>query len=173
MDFYRTENRLWYAVQTNSRHEQVVYDRLVRKNFEAFLPKIEVWSRRKDRKKRIEVPLFRGYLFINCKLHDDNWLNILKTPGLARIIGFSEGPTPIDEEEINSIKILLQNDTVINPYPFLKLKRQVRIVNGPLAGVEGVLLKTDENKNKLVVSVTLLQRSICVEVNSIDVEPIL
>ena len=173
MDLYRTENMLWYAVQTNSRHEQVVYDRLSRKNFEAFFPKIEVWSKRKDRRKRIEVPLFRGYLFLHCRLHDENWLNILKTPGLARVIGFSEGPTPIDEEEINSIKILLDNDTVINPCEFLKVKREVRIVNGPLAGVEGVLLKTDEKKNKLVVSVTLLQRSICVEVDAIDVEPII
>lgn len=169
MNKERFENILWYAIQTNSRHEQVVYDRLSGKEFEIFLPKIEVWSRRKDRKKRIHVPMFRGYLFVHSLLQNDNWLNILKTPGVARIIGTADGPAPIPDEEIDSIKILLDNDTLVNPYPFLEVGKRVRVVNGPLTGAEGILLETLEEKNKLIVSVTLLQRSVSVKIDVADV----
>lgn len=168
----RFENILWYAIQTNSRHEQVVYDRLLGKEYETFLPKIEVWSRRKDRKKRINVPMFKGYLFVHCLLQNDNWLNILKTPGVVRVIGAAEGPAPIPEDEINSIRILLNNDTLVNPYPFLNVGKRVRIVNGPLTGAEGILLETHEEKNKLIVSVTILQRSVSIEIDVADVQVI-
>lgn len=169
MNNERYENILWYAIQTNSRHEQVVYDRLSGKDFEIFLPKIEVWSRRKDRKKRIQVPMFRGYLFVHTLLQNDNWLSILKTPGVASIISTADGPASIPEDEINSIRILLDNDTLVNPYPFLEVGKHVRVVNGPLAGAEGILLETREEKNKLIVSVTLLQRSVSVEIDVADV----
>jgi transcription antitermination factor NusG len=163
----------WYAVHTSSRHEETVHMRLAAKEIPVFLPKIEKWSSRKDRKKRIQVPLFNGYLFINVHLDKYTWLHVLKTPGVARIVGNQNEPVPIPDEQIDSIRILLNNDVMLNPVPYLKIGQRVRIVNGPLTGVEGILVKTSPGKNKLVVSVDLLQRSLCVELNSIDVEPLL
>ena len=163
----------WYAVHTSSRHEDMVYMRLDAKEIQVFLPKIEVWSKRKDRKKRIRIPLFRGYLFVHVELDKHIWLEILKTPGVARIVGNQKEPLPIPEEQISSIRILLDNDVLLTPVPYLQIGQMVRIVHGPLTGVEGILLKTDTKKNKLVVSVDLLKRSLCVELDTIDVEPII
>lgn len=164
-------NRLkWYAVHTMSRHEKVVNKHLKAKNIPIFLPLIEVWSRRKDRKKRIKVPLFKGYLFVNIFLDNNKHLEIIKTPGVVNIIGNQSEPLPIPDEQINSIRLLLENDVLITPVSYLKVGQRVKIVNGPLTGVEGILLKNYPNKKKLVVSVDLLQRSVSVDVNSIDVE---
>ena len=101
------------------------------------------------------------------------WLHILKTPGVARIVGNQNEPVPIPEEQIDSIRILLDNDVMLTPVPYLHVGQMVRIVNGPLTGVEGILVKSTPEKNKLVVSVDLLQRSLCVELSTIDVEPII
>jgi len=167
------ESLHWYAVHTSSRHEEKVLSRLQGKEISVFLPKMEVWSSRKDRKKRIKVPLFRGYLFVQVYLDKYTWLHILKTPGVARIVGNQNEPVPIPDEQIGSIRILLENDVMLSPVPYLHIGQRVRIVNGPLSGVEGILVKSTPAKNKLVVSVDLLQRSLCVELSTIDVEPII
>lgn len=163
----------WYAVHTSSRHEDVVHTRLEHKDIPVFLPKIETWSSRKDRKKRIQVPLFRGYLFVHVAMDNYIWLHILKTPGVARIVGTQKEPVPIPDGQIDSIRILLENDLLLSPMPYLRIGQRVRIINGPLSGVEGILISTSPEKNKLVVSVDLLQRSVSVELPSIDVEPII
>ncbi|MCL6582813.1 MAG: UpxY family transcription antiterminator [bacterium] len=162
----------WYAVHTRSRHEQAVYERLKNKSIYAFLPKIEVWSARKDRQKRIQVPMFRGYLFIRANLENRLWLTVLQTPGVARIISSNGKPVPIPENQIASIQTILENDTVVTPYPYLNVGERVRIVAGPLRGVEGILLRFKPNKQRLILSVDLLQQSVCVELNTIEVEPI-
>ena len=167
------EDIKWYAVHTSSRHEDMVHMRLDAKEIPVFLPKIEVWSKRKDRKKRIRVPLFRGYLFVHVELEKRIWLEILKTPGVARIVGNQKEPIPIPNEQIDSIRILLENDVLLTPVPYLQIGQMVKIVNGPLAGVEGILLETDTRKNKLVISVDILKRSLSVEFDTIDVEPVI
>ena len=167
------EHLNWYAVHTSSRHEDVVHMRLEAKEISVFLPKIEVWSKRKDRKKRIRIPLFRGYLFVHVELEKHIWLEVLKTPGVARIVGNQKEPVPIPDQQIDSIRILLENDVLLTPVPYLQIGQRVKIMNGPLIGVEGILMKTDTRKNKLVVSVDLLMRSLCVELDTIDVEPII
>jgi transcriptional antiterminator NusG len=163
----------WYAVHTSSRHEDKVHMRLDAKEIPVFLPKIEKWSMRKDRKKRIRVPLFNGYLFIRVYLDKYTWLHVLKTPGVARIVGNQNEPVPIPDEQIDSIRILLDNDVMLTPVSYLNVGQRVRIVNGPLTGVEGILLKCTPEKNKLVVSLDLLQRSLSVELSTIDVEPLI
>ncbi|MGA1840508.1 MAG: transcription termination/antitermination protein NusG [bacterium] len=168
-----SEHINWYAVHTSSRHEDMVNTRLSAKKIQVFLPKIEVWSRRKDRKKRIRIPLFRGYLFVHVELEKHIWLEVLKTPGVARIVGSQKEPIPIPDQQIDSIRILLENDVLLTPVPYLQIGQRVRIMNGPLTGVEGILMKTDTRKNKLVVSVDLLMRSLCVELDTIDVEPVI
>ncbi|KPJ69419.1 MAG: hypothetical protein AMJ45_00250 [Syntrophobacter sp. DG_60] len=162
----------WYAIYTSARHEQRVYDRLVNKSIHAFLPKMEVWSRRKDRRKRIQVPLFPGYLFVNVDLDPYVRLEILKTPGVAYILGNNGKLTPIPESQIASIQTLLKNDVLIRPYPYLKIGQRVRIVNGPLIGCEGILLRNKTNKQKLIISIDLLKQSISTEIDEFDVEPI-
>ena len=162
----------WYAVHTRSRHEQAVYDRLMCKSIHTFLPKMEVWSQRKDRQKRIRVPMFRGYVFIQANLENRLWLSVLQTPGVARIISSNGKPVPIPENQIESIQTVLEKDTVVTPYPYLNVGQRVRIVAGPLRGVEGILVRFKSNKQRLILSVDLLQQSVCVEMDTIEVEPI-
>lgn len=162
----------WYAVHTASRHEQRVHDRLIEKSIHTFLPKMEVWSRRKDRRKRIQIPLFPGYLFVKAYLDNDIWLRVLKTPGVAYILTNGSKCTPIPENQITSIQTLLENDVLISPYPYLKIGQKVRIVNGPLMGCEGILLREKPNKERLIISIDLLKRSVCAEMHEADVEPI-
>lgn len=162
----------WYAVHTASRHEQKVHDRLIEKSIHTFLPKMEVWSRRKDRRKRIQVPLFPGYLFVKVYLDNDIWLRVLKTPGVVYILRNGGKCTPIPENQITSIQTLLQNDVLISPYPYLKIGQKVRIVNGPLMGCEGILVREKPNKQRLIISIDLLKRSVCAEIHEADVEPI-
>ena len=162
----------WYAVHTASHHEQKVHDRLIEKSIYSFFPKMEVWSRRKDRRKRIQIPLFPGYLFVKAYLENDIWLSILNTSGVAYILGNNGKCTPIPENQITSIQTLLENDVLISPHPYLKIGHKVRIVNGPLMGCEGMLLGEKPNKQRLIVSIDLLNRSLCAEIDGADVEPI-
>jgi len=163
----------WYAVYTSCHHEQKVYDRLVKRSIHAFLPKMEAWSRRRDRRKRIQVPLFPSYLFVNVDLDPYVRLEILKTPGVAYILGNNGRPAPIPEKQIASIQTLLKNDILIRPfYPYLKIGQKVRIVNGPLMGCEGILLRTKPNRQRLVISIDLLKQSVSAEIHEADVEAI-
>jgi transcription antitermination factor NusG len=161
----------WYAVYTSCRHEQKVYERLVKKSIYAFLPRMEVWSRRKDQRKKIKIPLFPGYLFVNVDLEPYVWLEILKTPGVAYILGNNK-PTPIPESQIASIQILLENDVLIRPHPYTKIGQKVRVVNGPLMGCEGILLRNKPNQQRLIISVELLNRAVSAEIHEADAEPI-
>ena len=134
---------------------------------------MEVWSKRKDRRKRIQVPLFPSYLFVNVDLTNPYIrLEILKTPGVAYILGNNGKPSPIPESQIISLQTLLKNDVLIKPYPYLKVGQRVRIVNGPLMGCEGILLRMKPNKQRLIISIDLLKRSVSAEIDEFDVEPV-
>ena len=163
---------LWYCIHTRSRHEDVVYQRFEDKQIEAFLPKLEVWSRRKDRKKKIQKALFPGYLFVHDSLAPAHRLEILKTPGVVRILGNEKGPSSVPDSQIESIKTILAGKSAVSPFPYLREGQLVRVVYGPLKGSEGFLLKIKEGKEKLVISVDLLQRSVAVEIDGASVEPV-
>lgn len=162
----------WYAIYTKSRHEQKTYDRLLKKNIETFLPLVERWSRRRDRRKRINLPLFPGYLFVHSQMDAHTHLEILKTDSVVRILGNDGKPIPIPDEQIFGIQTLIKNGMAITPFPYLKEGMRVRVVNGPLIGIEGILLKTQPNKHRLVLSVDLLKESVSVEIDELDVEPL-
>jgi transcriptional antiterminator NusG len=167
------ENSLsWYCIHTRSRHEDVVYQRLGEKRIEVFLPKLEVWSRRKDRRKKIQKALFPGYLFVHDALGGVHRLEILKTPGVVKILGNEKGPVSVPEIQIESIKAILDGKSALSPFPYLREGQFVRVVEGPLKGCEGFLLKIKEGKEKLVISVDLLQRSVGVEIDGASVEPV-
>ena len=163
----------WYCLYTRSRHEEAVYQRLTDKKIAAFFPKLEAWSRRKDRRKKIQKALFAGYLFINEDLNHRIWLEILKTPGVVKILGNEAGPIAVPLIQIESIKRILNGKSAVSPFPYLKEGQLVRIVDGPLKGCEGYLLKVKEGREKLIITIDLLKRSVAVEIEGASVEPIL
>ncbi len=162
----------WYCVHTRSRHENVVQQRLAEKGLNSFLPMMEVWSKRKDRRKKIHKPLFSGYLFVNEYLNRHKGLEILKTPGVVQILGNEQGPLSVPESQIESIKRILDRGGVVNPIPYLKEGQLVRVADGPLQGCEGFLIEIKEGKQRLVISVDILKRSVSVEIEAESVEPV-
>jgi transcriptional antiterminator NusG len=168
-----SDRSFWYCVHTRSRHEDAVYQRLSDKRMQAFLPKLEVWSRRRDRRKKIQKALFPGYLFVYENLELRRGLEILKTPGVVKILGNEAGPMPVPEIQIESIKKILDGKSAVSSFPYLKEGQLVRVVDGPLRGCEGFLIKIKEEKEKLVISIDLLQRSVSVEIESASVEPVI
>jgi transcription antitermination factor NusG len=149
-----------------------VYKHFIKKEIETFLPLIERWSHRKDRRKRISLPLFPGYLFARTPMDAHAHLEILKTDSVVRILGNDGKPIPIPDEQIFAIRVLIKSGMAVTPCAYLKEGMKVQVVNGPLIGVEGILLKTQPQKHRLVLSVDLLKESVSVEIDEVDVEPI-
>ncbi len=154
--------RCWYAVYTVVRHEKTVASDLKKKQIETFLPLTEVVSQWKDRKKRVSLPLFPGYLFVNTTL--DYRLNILATPGIVRILGTSGTPAPIPDDQIESIRKLLDSKVPFDPHPYLREGKMVIVTHGPLQGIIGRIVER-RGSNKLILSVDLIKRAISVEVD--------
>jgi transcription antitermination factor NusG len=155
-----------------SRHEFKVSERLTKSGIEAFLPIVERLSRRKDRKKLISFPLFPGYLFVHIKRNPEEKLTVLKTPGVVRFIGIIPGePEPVTEEQIISLKRIIESKESIDPYPYLKEGQRVRIRKGPLTGVEGILVEK-AGQHSLVLSVDILRQGVSIKIDASDVESI-
>jgi transcription antitermination factor NusG len=159
----------WFALQIRSRYESIVTAHLNGKGYESFLPLYTRWRRWSDRFKEIEQPLFPGYVF--CRLNPLNRLPILMIPGVSVIVGVGKTPVAIDETEIAAIQAALKSGLPSQPWPFVRIGQRVRIEHGPLCGLEGVL--TDfKGRHRLVLSVTLLRRSIAVQIEEAWVTPI-
>ena len=161
----------WYAVYAQVRHESKVHSRLLAKSFECLLPQMERWSRRRDRRKKIQVPIFPGYLFVRSLLDNYEQLKILQTPGVVRIVRSEEGPLPVPDSQMTSLITLLNNASVLTVHPYLQEGMRVRIVNGPLYGCEGILVRKKNEKARLVVAIDIIQQAVSVELNEDDVEP--
>lgn len=162
----------WYAVHTRSRHEYKTNSGLAQKHITTFLPEIEVWSKRKDRKKKIFVPLFPGYLFVETHLLDNETkLAILKTPGTVSMLGKKESsePLPVPEEKIQAIKRLLDKKVEVYTLQFPKAGEPARIIDGPFAGIEGTVVSSDMEKELFVISIDLLQRSIAIKLEGFQI----
>lgn len=159
----------WFALQVRSRYENIVTAHLGGKGYEWFLPLYKCRRRWSDRFKEIECPLFPGYIF--CRLNPLNRLPILTTPGVVLIAGVGRTPVPIDEPEIAAIRAAVNSGLPSQPWPLLQIGQRVRIEYGPLCGLEGILLDF-RGHHRLVLSVTLLQRSIAVQVEDAWVTPI-
>jgi transcription antitermination factor NusG len=153
----------WFALRVKPNHEKSVATILRGKGFEEFLPLFRVRRRWTDRVKFVNLPLFPGYLF--CRLNLDNRMPLLTTPGLLYIVGNGRTPEPVDESEIVAIHSVLRSGLPFAPWPSLVIGQKVRLEKGPLRGLEGVLNRVG-NQHKIYVSVTLLQRSVSVEVDS-------
>ena len=159
----------WFALQVRVRREETVADHLVGKGYDLFLPLYKnrkLWS---DRIKEVDAPLFPGYLF--CRFDPLNRLPILKTPWVIRIVGYNHSLVPIDVAEIGAIRTMVASGLPTQPCPYLGIGDRVRIECGPLRGMEGLLTKFKGN-HRFIVSVTLLQRSVAVEIDSALVTPV-
>jgi transcription antitermination factor NusG len=159
----------WYAVWTRSRHEQVVREQLERKQITAFLPTITRWSRWKDRKKKIDWPLFPGYCF--ARFDPENALAILKCTGVVNIVSVEGRPAPIPEYELDGIRLLVGSELQFDPCPMISEGTMVEVIHGPLRGVVGRLLRKDAPRARLVLSVDLIGQAVSVEVDAADVKP--
>ena len=158
----RTPGGNWYAIYTRCHHERKVAKILSFDAFEVFFPTRRVLSARKDRRKLLEVPLLRNYLFVNTS--KDRFTRINNTPGVAYVLGYNGVPTPVPDVEVDSLKILVHSGRQVMPHAYLREGDTVFIKEGPFRGVVGVLLKTDLQTWRLVVSVHLMNRSVVVTV---------
>jgi transcription antitermination factor NusG len=159
----------WYALRVRSRHEDAVAKHLDARGLESFLPLYKSQRRWSDRFKEIEVPLFAGYVF--CHFNVMNRLPILTIPGVVHVVGIGKIPAPIDESEITAIQVAVKSGLPTEPWPSLSVGDRVRIEHGPLVGVEGILLGV-RGHQRLLLSVTLLQRSVAVQVDGDWVQPV-
>ena len=151
----------WFALRVKSRFEKVVASIAENKGFEHFLPIYESRRHWSDRVKSIDVPLFPGYVF--CRLNPQHRLPLLTIPGVLHFVGIGKTPMPIDDKEIASIQAAVQSGLHVEPWDFVEAGQRVRIENGPLNGVEGIYVGTSKQE-RIVVSVTLLKRSVAVTI---------
>lgn len=159
----------WYAAYTNPRHEKQVAAQMDRKSIECFVPLYRSVRRWKDRRKELELPLFPGYVFVHMALRDR--LQILQLPGVVHFVSFHGKPAPLPTFEIEALRHGLSGKLAAEPHPYLKIGRRVRVHSGPMAGLEGVLLRR-KDKFRVVLSIHLIQRSIAVEVDESEIEPL-
>lgn len=155
----------WYAVRTRSRHERVVRDQLLGLKMEAFLPELETWSRRTDRRKKIQVPMFPGYLFMRTDLNPASRLAVVQARGVANIVCFNGAPAQADPEQINSLMLLMRSGLAVHPQEHLAAGDMVRITHGPLQGVAGRLVRRQSSR-RLVVAVEIINRAVSVELDN-------
>ncbi|MGE0448404.1 MAG: transcription termination/antitermination protein NusG [Vicinamibacterales bacterium] len=157
----------WFAVWTRSRHEQVVREQLERKGIETFLPTITRWSRWKDRRKKIDWPLFPGYCF--ARFDQEDTLPVLKCTGVVSIVSVEGRPAAISPLELDSIRVLVASALQFDPCPLLREGELVEVKHGPLKGVVGRLVRKDAPRARLVLSVDLIGQAVSVDVDAADV----
>lgn len=167
VDSLRQRGRSWFAVHTKGRHEKRADRALREKNVETFLPLREVVSQWKDRRKKVLLPLFPGYLFV--RIDPRERFEVLNTPGVVKILGNNGVPVPVPPEEIEATKILLDTGFKYDLFPYDVRGREVEVARGPLQGVKGRILRT-KGAYSLILSVHLIRRSVSVEVDLNDVD---
>ena len=159
----------WYVLHTKSRFENVVNEGLVKKSMEVFLPKVQIRSRRRDRKVMIRVPLFPGYLFVKTNLDPVEHLEIVKTVGVVRFIGNKEGPVSVPSDTIDSLKIMVKVDNTITTGSRFRKGDRVIVVQGPFAGVIGTFARY-RGKGRVIVNIEALGQYAGVDVSEEDIE---
>jgi transcription antitermination factor NusG len=159
----------WYAAYTSANHEKTVAEQLVVREVEHFLPLYDSVRRWKDRRVKLQLPLFPGYVFVRLALRDR--LGVQQIPGVARLVGFNGLPASLPNEEIEALRSALVRGVSAEPHPFLTSGRRVRIEAGPLEGREGILIRR-KGAFRVVLSIDLIQRSIMVDVDIAAIGPI-
>jgi len=161
-------NPKWYALYTRSRFEKKMLTELTDRKIEVFLPMREILSRWKDRKKKIWIPLFPGYLFVNHIDTPENRFRILNIPGAVRFVGFKGHADPVPEEQLQSIRRFLESSLSVDPYPYLQVGTRVEVTAGPLKGIQGLLVEK-RGKFRFILQVDLIRQAISIEIDASDV----
>jgi transcription antitermination factor NusG len=164
-DWSEVQNR-WLALQVRSGWEFLSSSCLRDRGYDVFCPTYLRRRKWADRVKILQVPLFPGYLFV--RFHSSNGQLIISVPGVMRFLCIDKRPIPIDDDEIRSLAITQQAGLACGPSPFLQVGQQVEICEGPLSGLRGQVVRT-KGKQRLVVSVTLLRKSVFVEIDEYKV----
>ena len=155
----------WYVAYTSANHEKRVAQQLTWRSVEHFLPVYESVRRWKDRRVRLQLPLFPGYVFVRLALRDR--LRVLAVPGVARLVGFDGRPTVVPAEDIEAIRACLEGKRDVQPHPYVQCGQRVRVLRGPLAGFSGIVLR-QRNRTRFVVSFDVLERSVSVELEGTE-----
>jgi transcription antitermination factor NusG len=161
----------WYALYTRSRFEKKMLSELTDRSIEVFLPMREVLSRWKDRKKRIWVPLFPGYIFVNHVDTPENRYRILNLPGAVRFVGFEGHAEPVPQSQIEAVRRFLESNISMDPYPYMQIGTRVEVIAGPLKGIIGILVEK-RGRFRFVLQVDLIRQAVSVEIDASDVRPV-
>ena len=161
----------WYAVHTRARHEKMVAERLLDQGVASYLPLVKETHRWSDRKKVVELPLFSCYVFARFAPTNQDRIRVCRTHGVLQVIGMQGEAIPIPDEQIDAVRLLLNEQLPWSAHPFLKIGQRVRIGSGALKGVEGILVARNGDRT-LVVSVDVIQRSLAVRIEGYQVEPL-
>ena len=159
----------WYALYTCPRHEKRVAEQIEQRRISCFLPMYRSVRRWKDRRKELELALFPGYVFVCIALQDK--LQVLKVPGAVRLVTFNGQPAALPEQEIECLRKRQSNSSKFEPHPYLRVGRRVRVRSGPMLGLEGII-RRNKDKCRVVFSLDLIMRSVSVEVDEADLEPV-
>ena len=152
----------WYALQTKPKNEKKVARLLELKGYECLAPTYRQKRKWSDRAVQVDLPLFSGYIF--CRFNSSAMGKAISTDGVIRIVRFGEKPAEVDIEEIESLQLLARSDILREPWKYLPNGALAQVETGPLAGVQGVIC-ADENRRRLIISVTLLQRSVAIHLD--------
>jgi transcription antitermination factor NusG len=159
----------WYAVSVRPRHEKLVTHHFEHQGLNHFLPLYRSIRRWKDRRKELDMPLFPGYVFVNLNLRDR--LGVLRLPGVLQFVTFLGQPATVPDSEIRALESSLSSGLRPRPHPYLRQGKKVRVKSGPLADSEGIMVRRKDGF-RLVLSINLLMRSVMLEVDEADVEPL-
>lgn len=159
----------WFALRLRSNYERIAGAHLRERGYEEFSPCYKVERRWSDRTKQIDQFLFPGYIF--CRFDPNDRLPILTVPGVVDIVGFGKSPQLIPDAEIERVRRMVESGLLVTPHPYLQVGQAVLIERGPLSGIEGILVEV-KGKTRLVVSISLLQRSVSAEVDRGAIRPI-
>lgn len=159
----------WFAVRVRSNFERTTAQSLGCRGIPYFLPMYRARRRWSDRDAVLDIPLFSGYLF--CHLPERRFVPVLSTPGVVQVVGMGPFPEPVPEAEIVALRRIVGSGRETRPWPYLAAGQRVRLRSGALKDVEGILARAD-GRAKVIVNVELLQRSVAVSVDRLDLEPI-
>jgi transcription antitermination factor NusG len=162
-------NFSWFALQIRSRWEGTTAGLLRGKGLETFLPTYTTKRKWSDRFKVVEAPLFPGYVFCRFDVHDR--LPVLITPGVISVVGRGKTPIAVDEKEIVSIQAAIGSGIQLEPWPYVEIGERVRVKDDVLDGMEGILTNF-KGSDRVVISVTLLRRSVALEIDRSRITPL-
>ncbi len=161
--------RCWLAAYTRARHESVVVRQFQQKGLDTLLPTYRRLSRWSDRIRRSNMPLFPGYVFV--RVDDRERQRVLQTAGVVSIVCCGGRPVPLSEADVEKLRLCTANPSAVEPHPYLRIGQRVRVKHGPFQGWEGVLVEK-KNSTRLVISVEQIMKSVSIDLNGADVEPL-